>query len=94
MPDSVFLSAQTVFINLIHTITLAQFRSSVVSDCVTRRTAAYQASLTISNSWSLLMFFEVSDAIQTSNLNNPEVNSIIPILQMRSLRHIIQFQVT
>ena len=49
-------------------VTSVQFSLSVVSDSATPWIAAHQASLSISNSWSLLKLMSIESVIPTSHL--------------------------
>ena len=64
MSDTVYLSFSLWFTSLSmiisRSIQSVQFICSVVSDSVTPRTTAHQASLSIPNSWSLLKFMSIS----------------------------------
>ena len=63
-----FCSVLFVNLSVFMPISLVQFSCSVVSDSVTPWTAARQASLSITNSWSLLKLMSIESVMPSNHL--------------------------
>ena len=66
LPDTYFILSLRM--NSIMLQSSVQFTGSVMSDSATRWTAAHQASLSITNSWSLLKLMSIESVMPSSHL--------------------------
>ena len=68
IPSTVFSISVIVLFIAVCSLVLLQFSHSAMSNSVTPRTAAHQASLSITNSWSLLKLMSIKSTIPSNRL--------------------------